>query len=310
VRRRRALLALLVIGAATASTVIVVALATRSSERTPPLPSRGISASAALVPRQAFFGDTVLARLTILLDRRRIDPTTLTVGGNFSPYGSATEPQRTMREIGHATKATYTFRLTCLNESCLPPDPIARGRFTVALGSIRVGFDRQDGKPGTLAVALPPLEVASRLAPTDIAAGLQAQVPPFRVSTTPPRVHYSVSPTLLEVLLFGGAGLLLTAAGWLAWRFAPRRSRERPLLPRIERALVILDDAHARGAVADRRKALELLANELRYSGKGSLASSAELLAWSEQPPRTPAKNALSDRVRETIENGPDGAGT
>jgi hypothetical protein len=179
-----------------------------------------------------------------------------------------------------------------------------------ALGSIRIGFDRQDGTPGTLAVDLPPLEVTSRLTPSDVAEGLQAQVPPFRISTTPPRVAYSLSPMLLEVFLFGGAGLLLTAAGWLAWRFAPRPSRERAPLSRIERALVTLDDAHTKGAIADRRKALELLASELRYCGEETLASPAELLAWSEQPPGTPAANALSDRVRETIKKGSNGAGT
>ena len=69
----------------------------------------------------------------------------------------------------------------------------------------------------------------------------------------------------------------------------------------LERALLVLESARVRGAAADRRKALELLAAELETGGDPPLALEARELAWSKATPAGEATKALATRVRRLI---------
>src|SRR5204862_6464890 len=82
------------------------------------------------------------------------------------------------------------------------------------------------------------------------------------------------------------------------WRFSfgLRRREASPL----ERALLVLEAAWARGA-ADQRKALELLAAELESQGEPPLAGQARELAWSQTAPEPEAARTLAASVREVI---------
>ena len=90
----------------------------------------------------------------------------------------------------------------------------------------------------------------------------------------------------------GGAGLLLhpylPGFGWL-----PRRRRESS---RLERALAAVERARG-GETAEERKALELLADELRKSGSGGLAWTATELAWSPSEPPPDQTVALTETL-------------
>jgi hypothetical protein len=79
--------------------------------------------------------------------------------------------------------------------------------------------------------------------------------------------------------------------------WVPRRERA---LSRLERALEAVERARG-GETAEERKALELLAAELRKSGSGGLAWTATELAWSPSQPPADRTVALTDSVRREL---------
>src|SRR5438046_4420367 len=98
------------------------------------------------------------------------------------------------------------------------------------------------------------------------------------------------------LLLVAAAGVLLRPyLPGLAWfrRHAMARSG-------LERAVEAVERARG-GAAEDERKALELLAAELRKTGSGSLAWTASELAWSSSEPTSDRTVALTDSVRREL---------
>lgn len=312
--RRRGVVAVLAAAAAAAIVTVIVAVTTAPGSRSPALPSSGILAAAAVDLRAAFFGDTLVARVDVLVDRRRIDPSTLALGGGFSPYAAGT-PSIERREVGHVTRVTYTLRLRCLVAPCLPPDPSRGGARTFVLPGVQLLFRRTDRTRASLLLALPPVEVASRLSPNDAAVVDAFELAPFHASPALGRLGYAVSPSLLAALLLAAAALLLALAGWLVLRYGRRRREPTPepppeppvVLSPLERALLVAERARARGFVPDERKALELLAGELARNREAELAATAQGLAWSAEGPTPAATLALAAEVQSVIERSRDG---
>jgi hypothetical protein len=175
------------------------------------------------------------------------------------------------------------------------------------LPGVSINYRRVRGGAAAIAVPLPTIEVASRLKPHEAASLNAPPHPPVRASSVPLPVRYSISPTLLFVLLLAGSAALLAVAGVLTFRFGPRFGRRaRPLTP-LERALALVERSRRTGVVPDQRKALELLAHELGRSGEEELALSARVLAWSEPGPHDDATVALAGEVRETLEERTNG---
>lgn len=293
--------------------VVVVAVATGPGPRPPGLRAGEIVAGADTMPRRASFGDTLVTKVGAVLDRRRVDAATLRLEGGSLPYLASTV-KKERRDVGATTRLTYTLTLRCLVRACLPNDPLRGGRTTIALPPLRLSFRRWNGASGSLLVSRPAVEVFSRLTKGD-EIRLGEAPPPFRVSAVLPRSTYAIPPTLLVVLLLVAAAVLLTAGGWLALRALPRRAApaaepmEPPVeLSPLERALLLLERARARGPVPEQRKALELLAGELGRDGEARLAASARVLAWSEQAPPTAATAELAGDVRRAIERKGDGS--
>ncbi len=311
---RRGVIAALAVAAGAVIVTVIVAVMTAPGSRSPALPASGILAAASVDPRTALFGDTVVVRVGAVVDRRRIDPSTLALGGGFSPYAAgATSVDR--REVGHVTRVLYRLSLRCLVAACLPPDPRVGGSRTFAPSGVHLDFRRTDGTRGSLLLTLSPVEVASRLTPTDAALVDDFRLALVQASPALGRVDYAVSPSLLVALLVAAAALLLGAAGWLVLRYGRFRETTAPGLPPqspivlspLERALVVVERARARGFVPDERKALELLAGELGRSREAELASAAKGLAWSEPAPGPAATLALAADVRSVIERSRDG---
>jgi hypothetical protein len=309
--------AIIVLGVAAAAGIVtlIVALTTAPGPRPPALPASGILADVAVNPQSAYVGDALVARIDVLVDRRRIDPSTLAVRGSFAPY-VAGAPSIERRDVGDASRVKHTLRLRCEVRPCLPPDPERSGRRTFVLPALRVLFRRTDGSNGSVLLPLPALEILSRLSRSDAALVEDFAVIPFRASLAPDPIRYAVSPTLLAGLLLAAAALLLTAAGWLLLRYGPRRKEpaapepppEPPVvLSPLERALAVVERARARGSIPDERKALELLARELGRNGDPELAATAKGLAWSAQGPTAAGTLALTADVRSVIEGSSDG---
>jgi hypothetical protein len=299
---------LLVAVVAALAVTAVVYFAAAPGPRSPALPDGGIVADALVEPQGAFFADTLVVRVEALVNRERIDPDSLGVRATFAPHSVRRGP--TVREnLGNVARVTQTLRLRCLVERCLPPDVKSGGRRTVSLPPVELTFRRAD-RSSSLVLALPVVDVASRLTETDATLIDDFFVVPFHASAVLDPIQYSVSPTLLVVLLLVAATLLLALAAWLVLRHGiPRREpvvvlpppEPPPPLSPLERALEALERARAGGSVADERRALELLAGELGRSGAGELAVTATGLAWSASGPIPAATVTLTDDVRDVI---------
>ena len=244
-------------------------------------PGRAIAATTEIAPRTALFGDTLVARLIVDVDRRRIDPDTLDVRTAFKPFERVGDVERGRRDVGDQTQLTYMFTLRCDEFLCLP-----RGG--------RIPFRFPAAQVGPIKAEWPGLEIGSRINESELNAFR------YRATLTPlPKPTYRIAPNALAVTSFALAGLLLLLAGAFAFRIASRAWARRPPeleLPPVERALVLL--RWTRDG-EDRRRALELLAEALDDEESRELARAARKLAWSDEPPSREQAEELAQRIEE-----------
>jgi hypothetical protein len=130
---------------------------------------------------------------------------------------------------------------------------------------------------------------------------IAAFTPPWHVNTSLAAVSYRIGPTTLFWASVAVALTLVLAAALLLRPYLPtpawlRRPRH---LSKLERAL--LEVERARGRPVEERKALELLAAELRSHGERSLAWSATKLAWSPELPEPERTGELTETIRREL---------
>ena len=291
--------------------VVLVLAGCGGAEGNPLLPpGRAITASTSVSPSVHLFGDPVVARLEVIVDRRQLEPSRLDMRARFDPYERVGDVRVSRRDFGHYTRVTYEFALRCLEAKCvLAPassgaEPVTGGRRTFRFEPARILYaDSSRGAPSVLRFAQwPPLESLSRIN----TAQFQGSQFPFRASTSPlPAVTYRVPPALLATLcLLGGLGLLIPAGRVAGGRFRSRRpapvEQAELLVPPLERALMLVKAAQERGEV-DRRAALEELAEELHRAGFDEPAAAVTELAWSRTSPTPEAMGVVVQRVRSEV---------
>jgi len=278
--------------------VVVIGVARgwwRGAEHVAP-PSRPLVATASLSTRSVRFGDPMTARLDLLVNSHGADPATLRVKPRFSPFRITTATLRT-RSAG-ATLFSYRYSLECLSPACVPGRTQAELRFLPAL----VSYRSRAGRLVTQPVEWPSYETASRLNDADRLAPTER----LRTDASLPAVTYRVDPGTLQALLTAlSAALVVLAAGLaaLAFRRRPQAVAETlPELAPLERALLLVRASTANGFPEERRKALGLLARELRDSGRGDLARTAVRLAWSAETPSPDAAGSFASQVEAALE--------
>ena len=283
-----------------------------SESEVPFLPQgRAIDSSRSLTPTTHFFGDIVAARVEVRIDRRQLDPAKLRVEADFKPYELVGAVERDRRDLGRYTRLRYEYSLRCLTLGCIPEQlqtelrerEGARGeRRTFRFPPAQVRYDDPSGEfPGLLRnVSWPPVTSVSRLNEAQSETEF-----PFRASPEAlPPPSYTASPALVV------GGLLLAGLVLLAWpaRLGLRAWRERrppvvqeaaPSLTPLERAMLLVEWAREWRDGDDRRRSLEVLADELERTGAATLSGQASELAWSRDPPSPEAVAALLERVRE-----------
>lgn len=268
--------------AAALSALVLVGCSAARDEGEPLLRAgRSINATTELTPRSLLFGDTLEARLSVAVDRGRIDPETVDVRTSFKPFEVIGDVDKRRRDVGNQTELTYTYTLRCDEFLCLP-----RGG--------RIPFRFAPARIGPLRVEWPSIEVATRVNESELNAfRYRALLTPLPVPT------YRIGPTALAATTFLGAGLLLLVAAFFGFRIGrrawARRSPELDLPP-VERALVLL--RWTRDG-EDRRRALELLAEALDDEPSPQLARAARKLAWSDEPPSAEQADELARRIEE-----------
>jgi hypothetical protein len=102
--------------------------------------------------------------------------------------------------------------------------------------------------------------------------------------------------------------LFLAASALIVYRALPEREpppepepEPEPVASPLEQALALLESPATNGSHA-RRRALELVAEEVERWGEDDLALRARTLAWSEGAPEGDETRALAARLRELLE--------
>jgi len=257
-------------------------------------PTMGISA--AVSPRVALFGDSVVATVELVFDRRVVRPESVVLDADFTPWKPAAMPARVRAGSGDLVRLTYRIPLTCLTIDCIPAEAGKPSQFQS--GQVRYGVRSQPGRIVDT-FAWPPFQVGSRLAETDVERG-HWYADPGRVAAA----SYRIQPGSLGAFLLAAAAALALLGALLAVRAAPRRvpaaveiAGEPPTA--LELALELARaTAAANGGSPEARKALERLARELGAEGLAGQAVEARRLAWSPGQPSRAEVEALVGAVR------------
>jgi hypothetical protein len=292
--------------------VLGIVLATRDDDVRPTAraadTSRPIGLKATLSPRVVLFGDTIRAQIEVTLDRDRVDPDSVRIAFDFSPWEIVARPEPTRRDGRTTTFLQSTVVLRCLADACVPPGESATLEFDPA--RVTYAASGEEGRRRAASeVVWPVLIVHSRLVSSDFRR-TGATATAWRADTvSPPPVSYRLAPGLAVGLLLVGGGVFAVAGTALASLAVPRRGKpltarpEEPPMPSLtplEHALALLEgDASPNGAAA-RRRALELVAEELAERDT-HLAQTARVLAWSEEVPVADETSELAARVRSAI---------
>jgi hypothetical protein len=310
--------------AAVAGVVVAAAVSGGSGPSAPRsiADGRPLAATATVFPQSHLFGDRVHVRIDAVVDRRRLNPDQLLLESNWTPYQPAVPPVRTRRDVGGFTRLHWSYDLYCVVLDCVPQaGSIRRTSFEPTTLRYR-GKTLLGAEPSPVIISWPAISAVSRLDPIDLerraiirrtgaSQQLRAtlEVPWRRNSASLVAATYRVSPTTVFWVGIAGALLLVAASGLLLRPYLPNLRHRRGGPSPLERALVAVEQTRETGDLAAERKALELLAAELRRSGEGDLAWTASELAWSEPVPEPDLIGALTVDVRGTIEARRNGHG-
>lgn len=308
--KRRVWPAVVIAALAAAGIVALFLLARGRSGPQPPPPERGeVAAAVTLSPRALQFGDTLAARVDVLVDRGVVDPDSVRVRQEFSPWRQIAPPRRTRSDSGRTSFVRTTYTLRCTISPCVPPRETAPLEFD----PVRITYRRHDREPAEpVELRWPVLVVRSNIVASDlerpgaVSRPWQADLVSFR----PP--SYSVSPGLMRWFAAAGGVLLILAGAAGVYLAVPRKEPEvevepepepEPGLSPLERALRLLTAELPSNGAADQRRALELVAEEMEAEPEGDLqiARRARALAWSEEPPTLEQTSTLAAGVREWL---------
>jgi hypothetical protein len=308
-----------ILGVIVAALAAVVAVAVMSGGSGPSAPrsiadGRPLAATASVAPQSHLFGERIHVRIDAVVDRRRLDPNRVVLEAGWAPYQPAVPPVRTQRDVGSFTRLHWAFELYCVVADCAPQaGSIRRTNFEAATIRYR-GKTIRGAEPSPVVISWPSISAVSRLDPIDLErraiirrTGANQQlratleVPWRRDSANLVPATYRISPQTIFWTGIAGALLFVAASGVLLQPYLPRLSGRRAGPSPLERAVATVERTRTAGDLVAERKALELLAAELRRSGEAGLAGSASELAWSEPVPEPELTGALTLDVREAI---------
>lgn len=268
-------------------------VAARGEGDTVGTPARAVSVTSSIEPDVVAFGTPVVATADVVVDTTVVDPGSISLQTDFSPYEAVGDPAVERHMEGGTGHVSFRYTLRCLREGCEPAG--ARGIARFESGLVRYRF-RDNPGVGRDVVDWPAVIVASRVATPDVEAIR------WRASATElPAVTTRFGPKTLAVVLLLGALALVAGAVWLGrrlWHVPPavEETAPRDERPPLQRALELARAGAANGAAApDRRRALERVARELDAVGLDDLADEARALAWS---PRASSADEIESLAR------------
>ena len=271
-------------------------------------PGADVEVQAALSPRVILFGDTILAHIDVRLDQARVDPDSVEVAADVTPFEIVARPSTVTRKVGGNAVLRQTLVLRCAGANCLPTGQSER----YDLPPARVSFDEASGQaaPGSpIMVPFPSIRVYSRFAA--LASDAERAAAPWQADLVSlPAVSYRADRDLLVAVLLAAAALAALGGLVIPYRRWPRRlpppppePEPVPVLSPLEQALVLLERSIVVDGAPGQRRALELVAEELDHAewGDRELARAARSLAWSEDIPPVAETTRLAARVRSAL---------
>jgi hypothetical protein len=296
--------------------IVAVAVLTRDEgpSSTAALPKGTLlAASADLFPQSFLFGQAVHVQVDAVVDHRKLDPKRVQLDANWSPYTPIAPITESRVDVGDYTRLRWRVDLHCVTLPCAPRSGSnVRNVFQPTIVHY-AGHVTGAAEPSAT-VSWPNVIAWSRQDPIDlerkavvrktgtiVGRQIAAFTPPWHVNTSLAAVSYRINPTTLFWASLAFALALVLAAALLlrpylptpAWLDRPRQ------LTKLERALLAVE--RARGRPVEERKALELLAAELRSSGERGLAWSATKLAWSPEAPEPDRTGELTQTIRREL---------
>jgi hypothetical protein len=263
-------------------------------------PPSAIDVTTDITPDAHVFGQPIVATVEALVDTTAIDPNSVRVRSDFSPYEIVGDRTVDRDVSGGVGLVTFRFPLQCLEEGCDTSG--ARGVAEFETGRVVYRFI---GSPNDAFGALdwPAFEVASRVSDADV------DLIRWRAAETAlPEVTYRNDPTTLAVVLLAVAAVL-TAAGLLLarrlWWGKPDETAGLepvgPVATRLDLALALARDASLNGDMPRRRRALERVARELGAVNRPDLAAEARSLAWSQAGSTEDEVESFAQRAEEGV---------
>ncbi len=268
-----------------------------------------IEATGTLTPHAVLFGDTLTARVDVVVDKTFVDADQVELKAAFGTWKPVAPPVTTREDSDDTAYLRTTYVLRCLTRLCVP----ARETEQVDFDPAEVSYAAIVGEGSrrlTVDVEWPTLVVHTRVGGADDGRR-DVLAAPWRADlVTLPLVSYRVSPwLLLAVLLVGGIALLI-AAGVLVYRAIPDRvpppepePEPIPVATLLEQALAFLEAPTSANGAPERRRALELVADEVEGWGETKLATTARWLAWSEHEPESTTTKAFAAELRNRMES-------
>jgi hypothetical protein len=250
-----------------------------------------VEVSTSVSTRFLFFGDPVTARVTVLADRRQVDPAGVGFTADFGDWTQLARTRTTTLSAGPFVRRSWSFEIACLQLGCLPNGK----RLTVHFPRLMITAKRRDGSAVVVRRDWPALSVAPRFGPARPDA-----TPNFELDKNLPVSTYRVGPTGLALGLDAAAAVLAAFGCWILVREALRRRPVRVSdIPPLARALNFVRQSKSR-PIEDRRRAAGLLARTLADDPDPSLPLTAARVAWSSGEPEPDRLEELAQMV-ETV---------
>jgi hypothetical protein len=272
----------------------------------------GIQAYADLDRYKVHFGDTITAKVEVTVDRSRVDPDSIRVNTDFTPWKAAAAPEVVRRDGSSTTYLETRYTLRCLESFCTTQDVEALQDFRAA----RITYAPAGStETRTMEATWPDVLVTARYGPPSASQSTSPGATQWRADLLSlPQATYRIGPWALVVLLLLTATVLAAVAVLIVLRTRPRPtstsvsaetavSGAQGVSP-LEYALALLEDPARVNGSGDQRRALELVADGLVVHGDGTLGRVARALAWSRPVPKIDETRGLARKARAVFGKG------
>jgi len=253
------------------------------------VPPRDLSATASFSSRSVFFGDTLEAKLDLILPRR-LAGLAFDKDPNFKPFQLVSTQVDRAELSGGLEQISVRYGLRCLSPSCVSTGEGTEFQFRPTVIKI-------DGGPRLQAI-WPPLVELSRT--QDVKA-------PVTDGLDVPAVFPGLQPRTYayEALVAAVVSLVALVAGWFYVRVRVRRRAEAAAraATHLQLLLALVETGIPEEVIYQQRHALDALAVELRHRHiNGTLALRAERLAWAPEHPDPAEIRRLVTEIRQVAE--------